>query len=71
MYYLVLRQRQKLFLNLCFTLFKTRRVEKRRRKGDVAVLSGILDGPQRFGIFSMTNDLKVVSEYQEKYLNLF
>ena len=34
MNYLILRQRQrqKLFLNLCFTLIKTCRVEKRRRK---------------------------------------
>ena len=64
------RQRQKLFLNLCFTLFKKCRVEKRRRKDDVAVLSRILDGSKRFGMLSMTNDLKLVSEHPEKHLNL-
>ena len=38
MNYLVLRQRQ------CFTLVKVYRVEKKRRKDDIAILSGILNG---------------------------
>ena len=42
-----------------------------KEKDDVTVLSGILDGSRRFEIILMTNDLKLVSEYQDKHLNLF
>ena len=56
MNYLILRQRQKLFLNLYFTLGKICRVE---------------NGFRKFIIFLMMNQLNHVSEYQEKYLNYF
>ena len=60
MNYLILRQRQKLFLNLCFTLVKICREEKGRRKKYIAVYKEILDGSRGFRTFSMTNDLKLV-----------
>ena len=59
-----------------YLMFSSRKYEKVgllivELVADVATLSGTLDGSKRFKILSVTNDLKLVSEYQEEHLYLF